>query len=610
MPALLSCHALSKTHHGRPLFQGLSLSIQTGERVGLIGPNGAGKSTLLRVLVGDEVPDEGNVALTSGTRLAWVAQEDVFPPGATPAQVVVGALEGRALEAHERTARAAATLSKAGFDEPGAPTSAQPVDTLSGGWKKRLSLCRALVTEPDLVLLDEPTNHLDLDGILWLERLLQRSAFAFVVVTHDRYLLDEVSNVVIELDPRLPAGFLRCEGGYSDLVERREALIEAQRGEQRAIEAKLERTVAFLKKTPREQRKKSAAKFTQAEELSTQLADVARRNAHGDAVQLGFAATGRRANVLLGLDKVGASMGGETLFHDVSLALGPGDRLGLLGPNGSGKSTLLRILAGQLEPGEGSVRRAQGLRVVWFDQERTQLDPQATLRHALAPSGEFVHYQGRPLHVTAWAKRFLFPQEQLPMQVWRLSGGEKARVLLARLMLEPADVLLLDEPTNDLDIPSLEVLEESLLEFPGAAVIVSHDRFLLDRVATAVLGLGLGDGGRLVATAEQYARARAATRKEQERAERAGRAEAAAPAATPAGPARIKLTNKERAELEGMEATIAAAEEQVATLQAELERPARDPRRLQEAAVELGQAQARVEALYARWQELEARSSP
>src|SRR5690606_31144264 len=201
----------------------------------------------------------------------------------------------------------------------------------------------------------------------------------------------------------LPAGFLRCEGSYSDLVERREALIEAQQGEQRAIEAKLERTVAFLKKTPREQRKKSAAKFTQADELSAQLAEVARRNAHGESVQLGFAATGRRANVLLGLDRIGHTLGGERLFHDVSLALGPGDRLGLLGPNGSGKSTLLRILAGQLEPGEGSVRRAQGLRVVWFDQERTQLDPQATLRQALAPSGEFVHYQGRPLHVTAWA---------------------------------------------------------------------------------------------------------------------------------------------------------------------------------------------------------------
>lgn len=602
MPALLACHALSRTHHGRPLFQGLSFSIHEGERVGLIGPNGAGKSTLLRVLAGDEPADEGQVALAQGARLAWVPQEDVFAPGATPAGIVQEALARTALEPHERAARAAVTLGKAGFDESGGPRADQPVETLSGGWKKRLALCRALVTEPQLLLLDEPTNHLDLDGILWLEKLLARPPFAFVMVTHDRYLLDEVSSVVFELDPRLPTGFLRCEGSYSDLVERREALIEAQRGEQRALEAKLERTVAFLKKTPREQRKKSAAKFTQADELSTRLSEVARRNAHGDAVQLGFAATGRRANALVTLDRVGHTIGEQALFRGVSLSLGPGDRLGLLGPNGCGKSTLLKVLAGQLAPTEGTVKRAHGLRVVYFDQERAQLDPEATLRQALAPSGEFVHYQGRPLHVTAWAKRFLFPQEQLQMHVRRLSGGEKARVLLARLMLEPADVLLLDEPTNDLDIPSLEVLEESLVEFPGAAVIVSHDRFLLDAAATEVLGLGLGDGGRLLATTEQYTRARQALRKDAARAERPSEPPARAPA-----PARTKLSNKERAELEGMEDTIAAAEAQVAALQAELEAPGRDARRMQEAARELGEAQARVEALFARWQELEAR---
>jgi ATP-binding cassette subfamily F protein uup len=607
VPALLAVHGLSKTHHGRPLFRSLSLSLHSGERIGLIGPNGSGKSTLLRLLVGEDVPDEGTVALAAGTRLSWVPQEDVFPAGATVLQVVEEAFGGTALEAHEKTARAAATLSKAGFDEADGARSDQKVEALSGGWKKRLALCRALATEPDLVLLDEPTNHLDLDGILWLEKLLQRSPFAFVIVSHDRYLLDEVSTVMVELDPRLPAGFLRCEGTYSDLIERREQLIEAQRGEQRALEDKLERTVAFLKRTPMAQRKKQKSKATQAEEMSAALADVMRRNAHGDAVQLGFAATGRRANALITLDKVGHTIGGNRLFHGVSLTLGPGDRLGLLGPNGCGKSTLLKAMADKLVPTEGTIKRAQNLRVVYFDQERQQLDLQATLRQALAPSGEFVHYQGRPMHVTAWAKRFLFPPEQLQMQVWRLSGGEKARVLLAQLMLQEADVLLLDEPTNDLDIASLEVLEQSLIDFPGAVVLVSHDRFLLDSVATAVLGLGLGDGGRLVATAEQYTRARLALRKEAAQAERAA-ARPAKAVATSAPPKRVKLSNKEQRELEGMEAAIADAEARVTALQQELEAPG-DPKRLREAARELGEEQTKVELLFARWQELEARQA-
>ena len=619
VPALLACHDLAKTAHGRPLFRGLSLSVESGERVGLVGPNGAGKSTLLRILAGDEVPDAGTVALASGARLAWVPQEDVLPAGATARGVILEALAGTTLEPHQREARVGVTLGKAGFGEPGAPGPEDRVETLSGGWRKRLALCRGLALEPDVLLLDEPTNHLDLDGILWLEKLLARPPFALVLITHDRYLLDEVATVMIELDPRLPAGYLRCEGVYSDLVERREALVEAQRGEQQALQQKLAKEVAFLKKTPREQRKKSAAKFTQAEEMTARLSELARRNAHGEAVQLGFAASGRKANVLLGVSGVGARGGGKQLFQGLSFSLGPGDRLGLLGPNGCGKSTLLRVLAGRAEPEEGSVRRAQHLRVAWFDQERSQLDPHATLRQSLAENGESVVWNGKPMHVTAWAARFLFPPEQLAMQVWRLSGGEKARVLLARLMLAPADVLLLDEPTNDLDIPSLEVLEESLLEFPGAVVLVSHDRFLLDRVATAVLGLGLGDGGRLLASCEQYTRARLALRKETAAAEKT-----ASPPPPPPGPppppppppprgggrgglggARRGAPGPGRRELEGMEAAIGAAEARVAALEAELATAGLTPQRLQAAATELAAAQAEIERLFARWEELE-----
>ena len=606
MPALLACHDLAKTHHGRPLFRGLSLSLHAGERVGLVGPNGAGKSTLLRLLAGEDLPDEGTVALQSGARLGFVAQEDAFEPGVTARQAVEAALAATPLEPEQRAARAQVTLGKAGFGEPGAPPLDLEAAKLSGGWRKRLAICRALALEPDVLLLDEPTNHLDLDGILWLERLLQRPSCAFLMVSHDRYLLDAVTTVMIEIDPRLPVGFLRCEGSYSDLVERREALIAAQRGEQKALEQRLEKVVAFLKKTPREQRKKSASKFTQAEEMSARLADVARRNSHGEAVELGFAATGRRTQSLVTAKGLGHTLGGQRLFHDLSFGLGPGDRLGVLGPNGSGKSTLLRILAGQIAPAEGALRTAQGLRVAWFDQERSQLDPDQTLRRALAGNGEQVTFGGKALHVTAWAARFLFPPEQLEMHVRRLSGGEKARVLLAQLMLQPADLLVLDEPTNDLDIPSLEVLEESLLEFPGAVALVTHDRHLLDRVATAILGLGLGDGGRLQASVEQWARARGEHLKREAAARQAAKP---APASSAPPARRVKLSTREAQELEGMEQAIGATEARAAELQAELERPGLPPARMQEAARELAEAQARVEALFARWQELEAKKA-
>ncbi len=615
MSALLACHGLTKAHDGRTLFEDLSLSVGEGERLGLVGPNGAGKSTLLRVLVGEDPPDAGAVARTQGVRLAWVPQEDRFAPGATAAGEVAAALAPLGLEPHALDARVAAHLGKAGFGDEGAPAHDAPAATLSGGWRKRLALVRALAQEPDLVLLDEPTNHLDLDGVLWLERLLARPPFAFVLVTHDRYLLDEVCNVTVELDPRLPQGFLRCEGSLSDLVERREVLLVAQRNEQQALKKKLAREVDFLTRTPREQRKKSASRFTEAEAMSARLAEVARRNAHGEAVELGFAASGRRGNALVTLERVGYDLGapgagGPTLFDGLSLSLAPGERLGVVGPNGCGKSTLLRVVAGQLAPTRGRVKHAHALRALFLEQDRDKLDPLQPLRLALAANGESVTYRGRALHVTAWAKRFRFPTERLATPVGALSGGERARVLLARLMLEEADLLLLDEPTNDLDVQTLEVLEDTVLEFPGAVVLVAHDRALLDRVATAILGLGLGDGGRLLASVDQYARARAAhlgARRTAAREEARAAAGQAPGAAAPAAARPVKLNNRERAELEGMEATIGATEARIAALEAELAAGG-DARRLQEVARELGEAQLRLEGLFARWQELESRA--
>ena len=601
MTVLLSSQGLCKAYGHRPLFHDISLDLRAGERVGLIGPNGSGKSTLLKLLVNLELPDQGTVAVRRSTRLGYLPQEATFDPHQSVAQVLSDALKDDDIEEHERSTQVGITLGKAGF-----ASGAQQVGTLSGGWRRRLALARELVRRPDLLLLDEPTNHLDLEGILWLEELLQEAAFAYVVVSHDRYFLENVANQMVELDRVYPAGYFRVAGAYSDFLDRRQEFLAGQERQETALANKVRREVEWLRRGAKARTGKSAARTKDALQLIGDLQSLQARTASAGAVDIDFEATGRKSTRLLVAEELAKSLGGRPLFAGLSFELTPGAKLGLLGPNGSGKSTLLRLLAGEATPDRGTIQRAEGLRVVTFDQDRQQLDRAVSLKRALSPNADVVLYRGRPFHITAWAKRFLFRPEQLDLPVGDLSGGEQARILIARLMLQPADVLLLDEPTNDLDIATLEVLEESLADFPGAWVLVSHDRSLLDRLCTSMIGLDGQGGARIFADYLQWAAAQREARSP-ERDPKGSPPRAASAVAKKTG----RLSFQEQREWAEMEGRIVAAEQDLAARQQEVEAAGRgtDHVRLQESCRALQSAQEVVEKLYDRWQQLEEKQT-
>jgi ATP-binding cassette subfamily F protein uup len=601
MTVLLTVQGLTKAYGPRPLFSDLSFDLRAGARVGLIGPNGSGKSTLLRLLAGLEEPDAGTRALRRSARLAYVPQDEVFPAGPTIREVVLAALAEGLIEDHERATRAAIALTQAGFSDLD-----RPADVLSGGWRKRLALARELARQPDLLLLDEPTNHLDLPGIVWLERLLRAASFGYVVVTHDRAFLRGVADEIIEINRAYPGGYFRAAGSPDEFADRREQFLQAQAQRQGSVANQVRRETEWLGRKESAQRRKSAFRIEEAARRRAELAELQFRNAAAGAAGIDFVGTGRQTRKLLSAAGIAKSLGGRPLFADLDLALTPGTVLGLLGPNGSGKSTLLGVLAGEIAPDAGTVSRAEGLRVVLFEQGRTALDLSAPLRKALCPNSDTVIYRDRRLHVTAWAKQFLFRPEQLDVPVGDLSGGEQARVRIAQLMLRPADLLLLDEPTNDLDIPALEVLEDSLAEFPGALVLVSHDRDLMDRLCTEVVGLDGRGGAALFGSVAQWLSAYERVAVEEPKPSARPPA-AAAPRPVPAVKPR-KLSYREQQEWEGMEAAITAAEQAVADCQAEVERAATAGHTaLARACRALEEAQQTVERLYGRWQELESR---
>ncbi len=599
-PPIANAQQISKAFGANPLFQNVSFTISDGDRIGLIGPNGSGKSTLLRILAGHVAPDSGEVSLRKRTRLACVEQDSRFDPGATVRSVIESALDRSGVSGTDRGARFAETLGRAGFEDVEARAA-----ELSGGWQKRLAIVEALVQHPDILLLDEPTNHLDLPGITWLEDLLEQAAFASVIVSHDRYFLENVTTAMVELNRIYPEGSLRVQGNYSTFLEKKEEFLHAQSKRHEALENLVHGEIEWLRRGAKARTRKSKARISKAGELMGELADLNARTRTATA-QIDFSATDRKTKRLIELQDVACAMGTKTLFENLNFILTAGMRVGLVGPNGSGKTTLLRLLQGDLAPTAGEIRRADWLRIVYFDQTRT-LDPDVTLRRALAPDGDSVIYRDRVIHVAGWAARFLFTGEQLSQPVGRLSGGERARVLIAQLMLQPADILLLDEPTNDLDIPTLEILEESLIDFPGSLVLVTHDRYMLDRVSTIVLGLNGKGGANTFADYAQWEQWQSQRQKSDE----AGPATLPTLASsTQATPTRKKLSYLDAREYATIEQRVEEAEQLVQAKRAELEDPANatDASRLVAAQSDLDAAQLALDTLYERWAELEKKN--
>lgn len=591
MSLLFSCQSISKSYGRRPLFKDLSLSIFSGDRIGLLGLNGCGKSTLLKILAGLELPDSGTLAPKRGLRIGYVPQTCEFPD-LSPQEILANALEGD-IPHYERERLADTQLSKLGFS--GKESSAAD---LSGGWKKRLRIAVELISSPDLLLLDEPTNHLDLEGILWLETFLAKGNVTYLLVSHDRYFLQHVTNRIIEIDKTYPNGLFAIDGPYREFLSHKQQFLQGQLQQERSIATKARRETEWLRAGVKARTTKAQSRIDEAGEILEEYADIKARNLQKRA-KIDFAATQRETRKLMVAKNLSKELAGRSLFRNLDFTLSPGTRMGLIGPNGSGKTTLLRMLAGEIAPDLGTIKQADDLQIVYFDQHRIQLSSNMTLKEALSPKGDFVYFRGNPIHVNGWCKRFLFPPDSLAMTIGDLSGGERARITIAHLMLQPADILLLDEPTNDLDIPTLETLEESLLEFPGAVVLITHDRCMLDRICTSVLVLTdpnqtkvFPDYAQWQASSKQAAKPKQAIQ---------------AKTTTQSKPPKSSLSYWEKKELEGIEIKITKLESEVRCLNHLLEEReiAENAARLNEICTAIGLIETQIEQLYLRWEELE-----
>jgi ATP-binding cassette subfamily F protein uup len=657
---LLSARNLSKSYGTRTLFTSVALSIESGERLGLIGPNGSGKSTLMKMLAGLETADSGDVEGRKGTRIAYVTQQDDF----TPEEKALDVLIRSALAAHvptihdehEAMVEAQMLLDRMGISD----LAEVEAGVMSGGQRKRLAIAQRLIAAPDLLLLDEPTNHLDVEGIEWLEGVLTSGNFSSVVVTHDRSFLESCATRIVELSKAYPKGTFGIKGNYSEFLRRKQEFLDGQAKAEQSLANQVREDLRWLSRGAKARRTKSKSRIDASFDRMDELAALRDRNTVQQSAEIDWSASGRLTQKLVVARAITKTLGGKRLFTDVDLVLSPGTCLGLLGPNGSGKSTLIKVLTGAMEPDPptpeavkaaaeavnipqgtpppGTVKFADKLKIVFFSQVRDELDLSLTLKEALSPQMDSVIYQGRSLHINTWARKFLFSAEHLKQPLRALSGGERARVHIARLMLQSADVLVLDEPTNDLDIPSLEVLEESIEEFPGAVVLVTHDRAMLADLATQILALDGEGGARMFtdydqwmtfksrpaaakATAKSAAKAAAKVAAEKVAAKAAAQTVTAAveppakkpspvvPAPSNASASKKKLSYNDQRELAGIEEAIEKADQNVKKLEVEMNKADvfSNPIRLQQVCAELGVAQAAAAKLYARWEELEAK---
>ena len=589
--ALISVHDVALAFGGSPLLDGVTFHVEKGERIGLVGRNGAGKSTLLALLAGAVSPDAGGVVRRPGLRVALLPQE--VPQGLTgtvTAAVAAGIAPHAGEEAWTGEQRIEQMLTRLGL-----PADA-PVAGLSGGMLRRVLLARALAGDPDLLLLDEPTNHLDIDTIAWLEDFLAHEAPTLVMVTHDRALLRSLATRILELDR---GRLLDVAGGYDDYLRRREEALQAEASAWQRQDRRLAEEEIWIRQGIKARRTRNEGRVRALERLREERRG---RRAQPGAARLEVIEAERSGRLVLRAEGVGFAYGDRPVLRDFSATIMRGDRVGIIGPNGAGKTTLLRILIGELAPQSGGVRRGAGVQTVYFDQLREQLDPARSVRDNLGLDGDTLTVGGRERHVMSYLQDFLFSPERARTPVGALSGGERNRLLLARLFTREANLLVLDEPTNDLDLETLDLLEELLADYAGTLLLVSHDRTLLDRVVTGTLAVtGNGTVQETVGGYADWLRQRPAV---------APPAPARKPAPErPAAERPRRLTFRERRELAELPAAIERLEAEQAAVHARLA----DPELYRSAAGEvprlrerLAAAEAALGAAYARWEELEA----
>ncbi len=472
--ALITLNAVHLAYGHHPLLDGADLAIHTHERIGLIGRNGAGKSSLLRLLDGRTQPDDGAINVAGHVKVATVEQEPQLDESLTIEQAVFGEYDPDS-EDWNKASRVRALIDKLGM-----PPEAI-VGTLSGGMRKRVALISAIANEPSLLLLDEPTNHLDLDGIQWLETTLKQWPGSAIVITHDRRFLDAIATRIVELDR---GALLSFPGNFSEWQVRKAQWLESQRLENARFDKLLAQEEIWIRKGVEARRTRNEGRVRRLEQLRVERAD--RRERQGN-VQLAIDSGQRSGKLVAELENVSKSFGERCVVNDYSTTIMRGDRIGFIGPNGAGKSTLLKLILGTLQPDSGTVKLGTNLSVAYFDQMRSQLDENATLADVINPGSEWIEIGNTRKHVMSYLGDFLFAPARAHSPVKSLSGGERARLLLARLFARPANILVLDEPTNDLDIETLELLEELLQDYPGTVLLVSHDRTFLDNVVTQTI---------------------------------------------------------------------------------------------------------------------------
>ncbi len=616
--ALISAQKISKSFGVKPLFREISFSVDSKERVGLIGANGNGKSTLLKILAGVLPPDEGLVTRGRGLRIGFLAQSPNFAEGDSVYSAVLG---DRDPHDWDQAAKVLELISKLHLSDLGDPEKV-PVSNLSGGWKKRVALARELVLEPDLLLLDEPTNHLDVESIVWLEEFLQEASFSTLTVTHDRYFLQATSTRIIELNPMLPAGLLDHRGDYTAFLEIKDQLMAAQQRAEQVMKNTLRREIEWLRRGAIARQTKQIGRIQRAEALQSAVEDLVERTT-SRTVQLDFQNLEKAPKRLIETQQVSKTFGGgKYLFQNLDLVIGPKTRLGMIGHNGCGKSTLIRTLLKLEAPTSGTVKHADQINPLYFEQSRESLDPKISVLKTICPLGDYVDYRGQKLHVRSYLDRFLFSAQQADLVVSKLSGGEQSRLLLARLMLQETNLLILDEPTNDLDLQTLGVLEECIKDFNGGVIVISHDRFFLQAVTNQVIAFPPTFApprmqGRLEMFADlpQWENWFHGLRAE---GDGSSSAQKGAPGLVPENspsaislPAvqKAKLSQKEVREKGQLETQIAELEAEKNRLVLDLENPevAGHPLRLREIADRIQKIGDEVEQKYARWTELEER---
>ena len=626
MSTLLTATELTVRYNERVVLNGATLAIDERECIGLVGRNGCGKTTFLRILAGLQSPDSGNVTRRRELVVSYLPQdfmldatksvEENIHDGARHVRDLIAEFESLPAESkrHEELEHRIGTLEgwtldqriAAAMSHLNCPAATRRIDTLSGGEKRRVAMCRALVSRPDFLMLDEPTNHLDPESIEWVAGFLEEFKGAFLVVTHDRYFLDRVAKRMVELSD---GRFFWHDGNYTDYL-----LAKAERQAADAtIEHKrqmfLRKELAWVRQGPRAQRSKQKNRFERYYDTAAQDGPIVEEDA-----ELCIPPPPQLGNRVVELSHLGMDLGGRTLFRRFNFMFENGQRIGVTGRNGLGKTTLLKVVIGELAPTEGTVKVGQLTKFNYVDQGRLQLREERTALQEVGDGAEFVIFGNGTISLRAYLKRFLFADDRITTQVKYLSGGERSRLLLARILKNGGNFLILDEPTNDLDLPTLRVLEEALIAFPGVVLVVSHDRYFLNRVCTDVLAFE-GDGkithsaGDYDYYVEKKQRATAAPRRESAATVTAGKSAAISRGAAPPKPAKPrKLSFKEARELEGMEAQIHTLDEEIARIEGLFASPdfhRTHATRTNQLNADLAAAKDNLARLYTRWEELE-----